>query len=88
MWKADDVVPEEFKPSEVGAIIHQLQIGRIRYLNITEAGKTLQPGMLEWFVDYCSSTGQDGAWSIDGKRGWVGGPVFSQMMKAKYRNEM
>jgi hypothetical protein len=88
MWKADDVVPEKFKPSEIGSIIHQLRIGGKIYLNITEAGKKIDPGLLEWFIDYCKSTGRDGAWSVDGKRGWVGGLLFSKMMEAKYKNEM
>lgn len=84
MWKAVDEVPEEFKPSEIGAILHRQEIGRISYLNITEAGNLLDPKLLSWFVTYCVERKINAHWTVDGKAFWMGESDFSELMMKRY----
>lgn len=86
MWKAVEDVPLEFKPSEIGAIIHRMEIDGIAYLNVVECGQLLNPKLLSWFVTYCMSKRINAHWTADGKAFWMGTDEFNKMMMNRYFN--
>lgn len=85
MWKATETVPEEFKPSKSGIILHGQEIGGIQYLNASEAGKEISPLMLSWFLSYCVANMFNVHWVADGKDFWMGSDEFGRLMAEKYR---
>lgn len=84
MWKAVDDVPEEFKPSKINVIFVRHEIAGIPYLNAVEAGSTMNPEALSWFVTYCVARGLNAHWSVDGKAFWMGAPDFTEAMTRRY----
>ena len=84
MWKAVDEVPLEFKPSEVDVILTRAEINGSPYLNAVEAGSTMNPLVLSWFVSYCVSKKINAHWAVDGKAFWMGIDPFNEAMMQRY----
>ena len=87
MWKVVDDVPEEFKPSQSGIILHHQEVDGIGYLNASEAGSEISPLMLSWFVSYCLSNQVNAHWVADGKDFWMGMPDFNEAMSRRYGSQ-
>lgn len=84
MWKAVPDVPEEFKPSESGIILHRQDVNGISYLNASEAGNEISPVMLSWFVSYAIANRMNVHWVAAGKDFWMGDPEFNDAMFLRY----
>ena len=82
-WILDEEIPEKFKPSEVGVIIHWLQVKHIEYLHLTEAGGKISKELADWFTEYCTNKGYNFGWTTNGKEHYFGGKMFTQLMKSK-----
>ena len=82
MWRDTDeqIMPEEFKPSEVKSIVTRQNIQGMEYLMLTECGAKPLPEVLSWFVTFAIGNGLNAMWTVDGKPFWIGHPHFSQLM--------
>lgn len=83
MWRAEDIVPIEFKPSEVNSIITREEINGIHFLTLLEAGEKMRAEVVAWFIVMTTSRGINAQWSIDGKSYFAGHPQFIEMMQQR-----
>lgn len=81
MWRADDRVPIEFKPSDIGSLITTQQINGIEYLALVECGETMRPEVVSWFMLHAVSNKINAEWKVNGKSFWIGMPDFSAAME-------
>lgn len=81
LWREDETVPIEFKPSEVNSIISRQEVDGIPFLGLQEAGETMRPEVLDWFIKFVTSRQINAEWEIDGKRSGGGSPEFVQAMQ-------
>jgi hypothetical protein len=63
-WRASEVMPKEFKPSEVGVIVTSQQIDGIPYLVLNEAGNQVSVDVLSWFVKHAVDRQLNIEWQI------------------------
>jgi hypothetical protein len=63
-WKASNIMPMEFKPSEVGVIISTPQIDGIPYLHLVEAGNKVPAEVLSWFLEWVFKNQLNAEWQI------------------------
>jgi hypothetical protein len=68
------------KPNEIDAIIDQRQISGISYINIVEAGKTLDSRVLSWVITDLIPQGKNVKWELDNGYNWFGSPEFLKAM--------
>ena len=82
MWRSTDssVMPDEFKPSEVGSIVTVSDIDGIPYHNLVECGVKPQPEVISWFVAFVVGKGLNAYWTVDGKPYWMGSQPFNAAM--------
>ena len=80
LWLTDDEVPTWMKPNEIDAIIDQRQISGISYINIVEAGKTLDSRVLSWVITDLIPQGKNVKWELDNGYNWFGSPEFLKAM--------
>jgi hypothetical protein len=76
-WLTDDRIPVWMKPSEVNSIIDERFIEGIPYLSLKEAGETLQPRVLSWFILFGLKNKINIWWMLEGGENWIGSPDFS-----------
>jgi hypothetical protein len=84
-WRAEDTVPLEFKPSEIGSLITSQDVEGIEYYSLVECGVKLDSQMLSWFVTYCLSNQINALWTVDGEPYWMGDPRFNNAMDRRYQ---
>lgn len=89
MWKATDstIMPDRFKPSEIGAIVTIDEIDGIPYHRVTECGVKLDSDFLSWFVLFAMENRLNAFWTVDGVPNWFGAPDFSMAM-FKFHSEL
>ena len=87
MWKAEDVVPIEFKPSEVNSIITRGQINGMPYLTLLEAGEKMRAEVVAWFIVFVSSKGINAEWQINGQSYFSGHPQFLEAVEARSKQQ-
>lgn len=83
-WKANEEVPEEFKPSVVNAIMHIQYIDEIPYLHITPASEDPSAMLVSWLVSHAMAKQINIHWTVGGKAFWVGHPDFTTAMVKRY----
>ena len=86
MWRADDSVPIEFKPSEVNAIVTRNDINGMPYLVLLETGEKMRAEVVAWFIVFVSSKGINAEWQIDGRSYYSGNTNFLKAIEA-YNNQ-
>jgi hypothetical protein len=86
MWRDTDeqIMPDEFKPSEVKSMVTRQQIQGIDYLMLTECGAKPLPEVLSWFVTFAIGNNQNAMWTVDGKAFWIGHPEFNHLMTKEH----
>lgn len=84
MWRDTDtqIMPDEFKPSEIGSMVVRQHVNGIDFLSLVECGEKLRSEMLSWFTTFGVSRGLNLVWTVDGKSYWMGSPQFHQLMIA------
>jgi hypothetical protein len=82
-WLVDESLPEWFKPSESGIIITVKKINGISYVEVIEAGQTLQANMLSWLIMYALNNNLNLFWTIQGGAHWIGNADFLEAMANK-----
>jgi len=87
MWRAEDVVPIEFKPSEVNSIITRSEINGMPYLVLVEAGEKMRAEVVAWFIVFVSSKGINAEWQIDGRSHYSGKPEFLKAIEATHKQK-
>jgi hypothetical protein len=87
MWRAEDVVPIEFKPSEVNSLITRSEINGMPYLVLVEAGEKMRAEVVAWFIVFVSSKGINAEWQIDGRSHYSGHPEFLKAIEAKNKQK-
>lgn len=87
LWRAEDVVPLEFKPSVVNSLITRAEINGIPYLVLVEAGEKMRAEVVAWFIVFVSSRGINAEWQIDGKSYYSGHPQFLEIMHNRDKAE-
>ncbi len=83
MWRAEDVVPIEFKPSEVNSLITRNEINGMPFLTLLEAGEKMRAEVVAWFIVFVSSKGINAEWQIDGKAYYSGHPKFLEAINIR-----
>lgn len=66
------------KPNEIDAIIDQREVEGIPYINIVEAGRTLDARVLSWVLTDLVAKEKNVKWEIDGGMTWFGSREFLQ----------
>lgn len=79
-WRADGIVPIEFKPSEIGSLITIQRIDDMDYYSLVECGEKLDSKFLSWFVTYALSNLLNALWTVDGVPYWMGDQRFNDAM--------
>jgi hypothetical protein len=87
LWRAEDVVPLEFKPSEVNSLITRLNINGMPYLALVEAGEKIRAEVVAWFIVFVSSKGINAEWQIDGRSYFAGSPQFLKAVEDRDRQQ-
>ncbi len=82
MWRADDSVPIEFKPSEVNSLVTRSDINGMPYLVLLEAGEKMRAEVVSWFIVFVSSKGINAEWQIDGRSYYSGNTNFLSAIQA------
>lgn len=80
-WLTDEELPEWFKPNQINAIIDRRFIKDIPYINVIEAGETLQSNVLSWIILYAVNNNLNLCWRVDGSEHWIGNNEFLTVMK-------
>lgn len=82
MWRAtdDSIMPDKFKPSEIGSIVTIAEIDGIPYHRVTECGVRPDPEFLSWFMLFILQNRLNGFWTVEGKPYWFGAPEFVAAM--------
>lgn len=86
MWRDTDaqIMPDEFKPSEVGSIVTRQIVDGIEYLTMVECGTKPLPEVISWFVTFGVARGMNLEWTVDGKAHWMGHPQFNEIMLQRH----
>lgn len=82
MWRDTDsqIMPDEFKPSEVGSMVVRQNIDGVDFLTLVECGVKPLPEVLSWFITFGVANGLNLEWKVDGKAYWMGNPHFNEIM--------
>jgi uncharacterized cysteine cluster protein YcgN (CxxCxxCC family) len=84
LWLTNEDMPEWMKPSDINSIIDIRHIDVYQYLNLKEAGSSVQARVLSWFFKYALSKNLNAAWEVEGGLNWIGSIEFTAAMDAKF----
>jgi hypothetical protein len=80
-WLTNPDIPEWMKPNLINTIIDKRKTkSGIEYLNVMEAGATLEAKVLSNLIVHCLSNRINISWEVEGGRNWVGSEEFLQDM--------
>lgn len=79
-WRASEIMPMEFKPSEVGVIVSNQEIFGVPYLRLDEAGNEVPADVLSWFVTWAVGNQLNVSWTVKDKTHTMGSSDFHQAM--------
>lgn len=79
-WRASEVMPMEFKPSEVGVIVTNQEWDGVPYLMLVEAGNKVPPEVLSWYVSWAVSRQLNVEWQVGDVMYALGSTEFHQAL--------
>ena len=79
-WRASEIMPKEFKPSEVGVIVTSQERDGVPYLMMVEAGNEVPAEVLSWYVTWAVSNQLNVEWQVGDVMYSMGSPEFHQML--------
>jgi hypothetical protein len=75
-WISNDQIPEWMRPEYINAIIDERTVEEIPYLNVKEAGSTLNAKVLTWLIQYAMSNNLNILWEVEGSKNTLGSSEF------------
>ena len=84
-WRASEIMPMEFKPSEVGVIVTNQEWNGIPYLMMVEAGNQIPAEVLSWYVTWAVSNQLNVEWQVGDKIYNMGSAEFQMAMADRAR---
>lgn len=84
-WLINENIPDWMKPNKINAIINLrlTEKNKIPYLEIIEAGETLNEKTITWLIDYCSKKNINFFWEKNGKTYYIGNKNFIKEIEKK-----
>jgi hypothetical protein len=79
-WRASEIMPMEFKPSEVGVIVVNQEINDIPYLLLVEAGNKVPPEVLSWYVAWAVGNQLNVRWQVGNQMYALGSQEFHEAL--------
>lgn len=86
-WLQNADIPEWMKPNEIQAIFKTDAINNIPYLNLREAGKTLDSRVLTWAIQYAITNNINLCWEVENSEYWLGSLEFNEAMSAQSKGK-
>ena len=80
VWLVNADIPEWMKPNISNAILDFRKINEIEYIELHQAGASLDAKVLSWFITYATNNKYNFAWTIDNGKHWIGSFEFLEEM--------
>jgi hypothetical protein len=86
-WRASEIMPMEFKPSEAGIIVvNQVTDDGIEYLALVEAGNKVPAEVLSWYVSWAVAQQLNVEWQVGEMTYALGQPEFHEALARRAEN--
>lgn len=79
-WRASDIMPMEFKPSEVGVIVTNQDLFGIPHLRLDPAGNEVPAEVLSWYVTWAVERQLNVEWVVGNKVFAMGSREFHEAL--------